>query len=346
VTFLPLSGPQFLALYAGLLLAVVIAAGVLRSNLRGPSGHPGALQLDPYQAAFLAGGFRLAGQAAIAALAARGSLRVDPGGRLAAIEPKPAGLHPVEDAVWTAAPAGPPATRPPRRRERRRRRPATRREAGAPGMTPGQAATYRRIESALRSVAQPVPGAAAPALVAAARPALEQVQDQLRRLGLAMTDAQVESVRALPALVVLTAAVLGGVRLAFGMAAGRPVGDLIGLLIVTVIVALLFFHRPASPGTHRGERLLGDLRRSNAALRASALAAGAVAGADLALAVGLWGPGVLHGGPLDDVGRALQPFGSGGSAGGSGGGSSCSSSSCGGGGSSCGGGGGGGGCGG
>jgi len=286
MSFLPLTGPEFVAFYVGLLAAVIVGAGIVRTSLRGPSGDPGPVQLDAYQAAFLAGGFQSAGQAAIAALAARGSLRVDPGGRLVAIEPRPMWLHPVEDAVWTAAAM-----------------------AGAPGPT-------------------------APALVAAARPALGPVQDQLRRLGLAMADAKVGSVRTLPALVVLAAAGLGGVRLAFGMAAGRPVGFLIALLVLTVVVALLFTGRPASPRTHRGDHLVRGLRRTNAALRTSAFAAaGTLAGADLALAVGLWGPAVLSGSPLDDVRRVMQPAGaSGGSDGGSGG------SSCSGGGSSCGGG--------
>jgi len=73
-----------------------------------------------------------------------------------------------------------------------------------------------------------------------------------------------------------------------------------------------------------------NLRRTNAALRTSAAAAAAgLAGADLALAIGLWGPGVLSGSPLDDVRRLLRPAGSG--SGGGDGGSSCGGSSCGGG---------------
>jgi hypothetical protein len=51
--------------------------------------------------------------------------------------------------------------------------------------------------------------------------------------------------------------------------------------------------------------------------------------ADLALAIGLWGPGVLSGSPMDDVRRLLRPAGCGDSGGD--GGSSCGGGSCGGG---------------
>jgi hypothetical protein len=60
--------------------------------------------------------------------------------------------------------------------------------------------------------------------------------------------------------------------------------------------------------TRRGQYALRHLRQTNAALRSSAVAAAAtLAGADLALAVGLWGPGVLTGSPLDSLRMALRP---------------------------------------
>ncbi|HYW23447.1 MAG TPA: hypothetical protein VE953_04745, partial [Terriglobales bacterium] len=120
-------------------------------------------------------------------------------------------------------------------------------------------------------------------------------------------------------------------RLALGMAAGHAVGYLITLLILTGIVALFFLFHAPNPRTHRGDRLVRNLRRTNAALRTNAAAAAAgLAGADLALAIGLWGPAVLGGTPLDDVRRLLRPAGSSGSGGGDGG-SSCGGGSCGGG---------------
>jgi ABC-type multidrug transport system fused ATPase/permease subunit len=329
-----LDGPGFLAFFVILLVALTVAAGVVRSMLRGPSDDRFPPTLDSYQAAFLAGGYQVAAQAAIVALTARGSLRLDPGGRLVAVEPKPPWMHPVEDAVWTAAslaasstsPVGAGASWLAARLEQR---------VARQGLSAAQVDTFRRVEQALQTAAQPRAGAQPAALVRTARPALDAVRNDLRRLGLIVSDAQAVNVRTVPALVVLVAAVVGGLRLALGMAAGRPVGYLIGLLVVTLVVALLFF-RPSAPRTHRGDRLVRSLRRTNAALRTSAAAAAAgLAGADLALAVGLWGTGVLSGTPLDDVRRVLQPqtgSGSGDSGGGSSdGGSSCGGSSCGGG---------------
>lgn len=327
-----LSGPEFLAFYAGLLVVLTIAAGVVRTSLRGPAGDPVSTALDSYQAAFLAGGYRAAAEGAIVALTARGALRPDPGGRFVAVAPKPAFLHPVEDAVWTGASR---AVEPRSALGVGASWLATRMEraAGRPGLSPSQVATYERVERLLRGVDQPEPGAAPAALRQAARPALDAVRDQLRPMGLVMSDVHVANVRTVPTLLVLAGAVLGGLRLALGMAAGHPVGYLIALLVMTLVVALLFFQRP-TPRTHRGDRLVRSLRRTNAALRTSAVAAAAgLAGADLALAVGLWGPGVLSGSPLDDVRRLLRPAGDGSpdSGGGSGDGSSCGGGSCGGG---------------
>lgn len=329
----PLTGPQFLVLYVCLLIALTIAAGLVRTRLRGPGDDRFPPTLDSYQAAFLAGGYPAAAEGAIVALTARGSLRLDPGGRFVAVEPKPPWLHPVEDAVWTAASlaAGPAsalgagASWLASRMEQR--------ALGQPGLSAAQVATYERVERLLRGAGHPVLGAQPPVLRQAARPALDAVRGQLRPLGLVMSDAQAVDVRTVPTLLVLAAAVPGGVRLALGMAAGRAVGYLVALLVLTLVIALLFFRRPA-PRTHRGDRLVRSLRRTNAALRTSAAAAAAgLAGADLALAVGLWGPGVLAGSPLDDVRRLLQPAGtaSSDSGGGSGDGSSCGGGSCGGG---------------
>lgn len=330
-----LDGPGFLAFYAILLVALTVAAGVVRSMLRGPSDDRFPPTLDSYQAAFLAGGYQVAAQAAIVALTARGSLRLDPGGRLAAVEPKPPWMHPVEDAIWTAASLAASPTSPVAAGASWLAARLEQRAAGRQGLSAAQVDTFRRVEQALQAAAVSRPGAQPAALVRAARPALDAVRNDLRRLGLIVSDAQAVNVRTLPALVVLIAAVVGGVRLALGMAAGRPVGYLIGLLVVTLVVALLFF-RPSAPRTHRGDRLVRSLRRTNAALRTSAAAAAAgLAGADLALAVGLWGTAVLSGTPLDDVRRVLQPqtvSGSGDSGGGSSdGGSSCGGASCGGG---------------
>jgi uncharacterized protein (TIGR04222 family) len=324
------TGPQFLAFYITLMAVLLVAAGIVRTSLRGPADDRFPPTLDSYQAALLAAGSQGAGEAAIVALTARGSLRVDPGGRFVAVDPRPAWLHPAEDAVWTAASLasststlGAGASWLASRIQQK--------AAGQGGLTPGQVASYQRIENVLRGVGQPRQGATGSVLVAAARPALLPVRDQLRALGLFMSDPQTINVRAVPTLVILAGAVVGGIRLALGMAAGHPVGDLIALLILTGIIALFFLGHTPDPRTHRGDRLVRSLRRTNAALRTNAAAAAAgLAGADLALAIGLWGPAVLSGSPLDDVRRLLRPAGSSGDGGGDGG-SSCGGSSCGGG---------------
>jgi uncharacterized protein (TIGR04222 family) len=326
-----LTGPQFLAFYIGLLSVLLVAAGIVRTSLRGPADDRFPPTLDSYQAALLAAGFQGAGEAAVVALTARGSLRVDPGGRFGAVDPKPAWLHPAEDAVWTAASLasststlGSGASWLASRIQQK--------AAGQGGLTPGQVASYQRIENVLRSVGQPRQGATASVLVAAARPALLPVRDQLRALGLFMSDPQTINVRTLPTLVILAGGVLGSVRLALGMAAHHAVGDLIALLVLTGIIALFFLLHTPNPRTHRGDRLVRNLRRTNAALRTNAAAAAAgLAGADLALAIGLWGPGVLSGSPLDPVRQLLRPPGSSGGDGGGDGGSSCGGGSCGGG---------------
>jgi uncharacterized protein (TIGR04222 family) len=326
-----LDGPQFLAFFVAVLVALLVVAGMVRSSLRGPSDDRFPSALDSYQAALLAAGYQGAAEAAVVALSARGSLGVDPSGKFVAVDPKPAWLHPAEDAVWTAASLGSPSALGAGASWLAAR--IQQKSAGQAGMTPQQVASYQRIEGMLQSVAQPRPGVAARALVAAARPALLPVRDQLRAMGLLMTDPQTVNVRTLPTLVILAGAALGGLRLALGMAAGHPVGDLIALLVITIVIALFFLgHRP-NPRTHRGDRLVRSLRRTNAALRTNAAAAAAgLAGADLALAVGLWGPAILSGSPLDDVRRLLRPPGtSGGDGGGADSGSSCGGSSCGGG---------------
>ena len=80
-----MSGPEFLTFYVCLLAALVVAAGLLRHGLRGPADDGSRPPLDPYQAAFLAGGYRGGAEAAIVALSARGMLRLDPGGRFVAV---------------------------------------------------------------------------------------------------------------------------------------------------------------------------------------------------------------------------------------------------------------------
>ena len=105
-----MTGPQFLVLYVCLLAACVVVAGVVRHALRGPADQPSMLPTDPYQVAFLAGGYCGVIQAAVVALTSRGMVAPQPGGRVAAVPAQTTWLHPVERAVYDAVAGAPPAT--------------------------------------------------------------------------------------------------------------------------------------------------------------------------------------------------------------------------------------------
>ena len=143
-------------------------------------------------------------------LTARGILSLDPSGRLLAVTEQPMLQHPVERAMFAAAAAGPP--RSPLGSGAALLAGKLEQKAARQAMTPAQMATFQRVEGLLRGASQPVPGASAQSLETAARPALAAVERELRRMGLVMGPAQVANVRAVPALIVLAAGVLGGVR--------------------------------------------------------------------------------------------------------------------------------------
>lgn len=78
-----LRGPEFLSLYTVLLVIAVAAAALLRRTLRLPNDEPPreALDLSPYETAYLAGGEELAVNAAIARLVQAKVLAVNPAER-------------------------------------------------------------------------------------------------------------------------------------------------------------------------------------------------------------------------------------------------------------------------
>lgn len=160
----------------------------------------------------------------------------------------------------------------------------------------------------------------------------DEIGERLKMTELICNDARASIARILPTLLVLAVAALGGIRIAIGLSRGKPVAFLVILTAITLIVAFTGFARRPHR-SKRGDRALDQLKEDNSALEATASQkAEALAGEDFALAVGLFGMGVLASGPLAGLQLALTPppAASGSS------GSSCSSSSCGGG---CGGGG-------
>ena len=104
---LDLKGPEFLQLYLGLAFIAVVIVRILQNALRGPNEEPPppALDLDPYEVAFLAGRESLAADAALAALVQKGALQVDiDTDRVSVKNGLPEGrVHPLERAIFQEA---------------------------------------------------------------------------------------------------------------------------------------------------------------------------------------------------------------------------------------------------
>jgi uncharacterized protein (TIGR04222 family) len=176
---------------------------------------------------------------------------------------------------------------------------------------------------------------------------LQWIDKRLKEMGLLVADGQARLVRLVPTLLVLGVAVFGIIKIGVGLSRGKPVAFLVVLCVATVLIALIGFAR----GVHRtvrGDRVLTRLKQENAALEHTARRKPSeLAGDDLALAMGLFGIGILAYGPLAPLGTALRPPAGtggcgagggcgGGCGGGGGGGGGCGGGGCGG----CGGGGG------
>jgi hypothetical protein len=85
------------------------------------------------------------------------------------------------------------------------------------------------------------------------------VAEQLRDLRLVLDEEQAWIARLVPAFVVMSVAVFGAIKVAVGLARGRPVGFLILLCLAIVGVAFLFYAvRPYR--SRRGDRLLRQLK--------------------------------------------------------------------------------------
>jgi uncharacterized protein (TIGR04222 family) len=297
-----LDGPSFLGLYLLLLATTVVAAFVVRRLLRLPAADApeSAVDLSPYEIAFLSGGARTATDAGIVRLVHRGVVQLDErkgllgrrGGETLT------DAHPLEKAIFNAA--------------------------GATGGKP------------VAAVRRAVAGTA------------NTLRSRLDEVGLLVSGRQANYVSMAAAGTVLLVGVFGLVKVFVGLARDKPVGFLIVLLIVTAAVAIAFFAiRPFR--SRRGDTLLARLKHDNTALEyAAGRRLDDMGDADLVLAMGLFGMGVLAGGPLARVHTALRAPAGLNAANASAGGSSCSGTTCGGGaGAGCGGGGGcGGGCGG
>jgi uncharacterized protein (TIGR04222 family) len=289
-----LKGPEFLSLYLVVLAVALLAAYLARQSFRQPTDAPPAeaLDLHPYEVAYLAGGATRAINAVIAGLVHRGLVCVNVAERT--LSAQPSSTTPrlaVEKAAYDHVLARPNLP-------------------------------IRELHSALAST-------------------VTDLGDRSRALGLLVTEERAALGRLLPTLLVLGVAGFGAIKILVGMGRQRPVGFLTVLCIGTVVVAFAGFARRLHR-SWRGDLALEQFKVRNAALEyAVPRNVAQVTADDLALAVGLFGAGVLASGPLADLKTALTPPAGSSSCGS---GSGCSSG-CGGGGG-CGGGCGGGGCGG
>lgn len=176
-------------------------------------------------------------------------------------------------------------------------------------------------------------------------PQVVQLGTRPRARGLIISDEQSYLARIVSAFIILMVAAFGALKILIGILRDRPVFFLVVLCILTGVIAFLFF-KSVPRLTGAGEKYLRNLKRQKAALEATARTQpNLLAGPDLALAMGLFGVGVLGMGygPMEDLKTAMRAQTTSGgsfssssdSSSSSGSGcssSSCSSSSCGGGG--------------
>jgi uncharacterized protein (TIGR04222 family) len=103
VQLFDLRGPEFLALYVGLLAAGIVAALVVRHFLRGPTSHVDvpALRLEPLEVALLAEGDQHALKTALAGLAHRELITVETTTRKMRARGRPAGVARSEERLHT-----------------------------------------------------------------------------------------------------------------------------------------------------------------------------------------------------------------------------------------------------
>ena len=157
-------------------------------------------------------------------------------------------------------------------------------------------------------------------------------------LGLLLAAGQRATIAIASAMPLAAVLLLGAAKLWVGASRGRPIGYL-SLIEFAGAIGVIMFLAGAPRRSATGDGVLRELQSENSALKLQAASRSSVLSpAEIALAVGLFGPAVLAGsGELDELRLAMQPPNS---QGGSSCGSGCGSGgSCGGGGGGCGGGG-------
>lgn len=261
-----LTGFDFLRVYLGGVAFALVATLILRAFIRGGFSEPSdevLEQVGPYDAAYLRDGPRGAILAGIAALVQQGRVQLDASGGV------------------TLTDAGPP------------------RELVAEGVYRGVITAHETpLERAI--VAAIAAGADdCGQVIEACAEDTRELELRAAALGLAHTRLGL-LVRSWGArLPVLLLIAFGAIKILVGLSRDRPVGFLVGLVLLTLN---LLFIRERRRRTRRGDRALALLEDRNAALESTARTAPEqLSPADVALAAGLFGGGALWGAPFSGL---------------------------------------------
>jgi uncharacterized protein (TIGR04222 family) len=289
------TGPRFIASYVVMVIVAALLAATARRVLAPAEPALDRSRVDPlhpYEVACLAEGPRRAVQAAFAAMVHGGALK------LVSEDARVLGVFKRTTRTVRQGTAIPADAHP--------------------------------LDRALFTAASTPTGNLTP-LTTAGLPVARQIDDRLGQLGLLRAGLPPGRC-VLSALIMAAPLLLGLPKIAVGLSRGKPVGFLVIACIVTAIASLCFLlARPRhSP---RGKAILDALKKTHAkaghpTMPAIELTSDKVAPADLALAIGLFGAGMLATGPLSDV-HAMLPRAAGGGGCASGGGG-CGGSGCGG----------------
>ncbi len=143
-------------------------------------------------------------------------------------------------------------------------------------------------------------------------PHADRLAARLQRAGLLLRPEERTRLRLLSVAPFVVLLMIGLYRERAGSALGEPTGFLIALMVLTVVLAIIRFAR-VDPRTVAGIAAVQDLRSRNGRLSLAPRAE------EAALAVALFGTGVLVGTPWEPVHAMRQQGGDGGSGGGDGG---------------------------
>ncbi|HEV3003430.1 MAG TPA: TIGR04222 domain-containing membrane protein, partial [Pirellulales bacterium] len=227
-----LDGPSFLVLYAFLLPLAIFAAWLLRRLLCSTGeGELPPPELLPLEAAYLAGGRRVATTAAIAGLVQSQSLTVEQ------TEKKFLGMKLANGEYRLAA-----------------------RDALPPDATPLERSLHAAAGTQGESLAN---------LHEATRHEADQLATRLEQHGLVLSRGDARRAAWWPASIVFLVFLVGLIKIGVGISRDKPVGFLIGACIVTSVATAFFLLRRAMRTT-AGDTLLADLKVRHAALKSSA----------------------------------------------------------------------------